>query len=102
MAENYVLQELRGSYRRGIYYWADTNYEIDFLIQHHDMVLPIEVKAGGNVRSKSMRKVLEGIDKGVRLSMKNLTENGRLINIPLALAGELPRLITVEGKNRQK
>ncbi|MDA3939258.1 MAG: ATP-binding protein [Spirochaetia bacterium] len=93
MAENYVLQELNATYTGGLYYWAKNNYEIDFVIQMNDHILPIEVKAGQNVKSKSMAKVLETLDRGVRISMRNLTVDGKLINIPLVLTSELERLV---------
>ncbi len=93
IAENYVLQELNAAYRKNIYYWAKNNYEIDFVIQINDYVLPVEVKAGQNVRSISMTKILESVDIGVRISMRNLSFDGKLINIPLVLAGELVRLV---------
>ena len=93
MAENYVLQEMNATYTGGVYYWAKNNYEMDFVIQRNDQVLPIEIRAGQNVKSKSMTKLLERIDKGVRISMRNLTCDGKLINIPLALTSEFMRLI---------
>ncbi len=96
MAENYVLQELNATYTKAVYYWAKNNYEIDFIIQINDCILPIEVKAGLNVKSKSMTKILEDLNKGVRISMRNLTFDGKLINIPLVLVSELERLIDVQ------
>jgi uncharacterized protein len=68
---------------------------MDFVIQLKDHVFPIEVKAGQNVKSKSMTKVLENLHKGVRLSMRNLTFDGKIINIPLVLTSELVRLIDI-------
>ena len=96
MAENYVLQELNATYTKAVYYWAKNNYEIDFVIQINELILPIEVKAGQNVKSKSMTKVLENLNKGVRISMRNLAFDGKLINIPLVLVSELDRLINIE------
>jgi hypothetical protein len=58
-------------------------------------VLPVEIKAGQNVKSKSMTKVLERLDKGIRISMKNLTNDGKLMNIPLVLTSELMRLFNI-------
>jgi len=92
MTENFVLQELTATYPENIYYWANDNYEIDFTTQFDDIVLPIEVKAGQNVRSKSMTKVLDKLDMGIRFSMKNLAYDGKILNIPLALISEFPRL----------
>jgi len=93
IAENYVLQEMNATYTGGVYYWAQNNCEMDFLIQRNDQVLPLEIKAGQNVKSKSMTKLLERLEKGVRISMKNLTYDGKIMNIPLVLTSELIRLL---------
>ncbi len=100
MAENYVLQELNAANSRAVYYWAKNNYEMDFVIQINSQVMPIEVKAGQNVKSRSMTRILESLDKGVRVSMKNLTFDGKIINIPLVLAGELVRLVDIASDKR--
>ena len=95
LAENYVLQELNAAYTRAAYYWAKNNYEMDFVIQMDNYVLPIEVKAGQNVKSRSMAKVLESLDKGVRVSMRNLKYDGKILNVPLVLTSELVRLVGI-------
>jgi len=95
LAENYVLQELNAAYTRTAYYWAKNNYEMDFVIQMDNYVLPIEVKAGQNVKSRSMAKVLESLDKGVRVSMRNLKYDGKILNVPLVLTSELVRLVGI-------
>lgn len=93
IAENYVLQEINAAGKKSVYYWMKNNYEMDFIMQLNGQVFPIEVKAGRNVKSKSMIKALESLDKGIRISMKNLSHDGKIINIPLALTSELFRLI---------
>ncbi len=93
IAENFVLQELKAAGIRKIYYWAKNNYEMDFIIQKDNRILPIEVKAGQNVKSKSMTMMLENLQKGIRISMRNLTFDGKLLNIPLPLTSELSKLI---------
>lgn len=95
LAENYVLQELNATDTRTAYYWAKNNYEMDFVIQMDGYVLPIEVKAGQNVKSRSMTKVLESLDKGVRISMKNLICDGKILNVPLVLTSELVKLVGI-------
>ncbi|MDA3812183.1 MAG: AAA family ATPase [Spirochaetaceae bacterium] len=95
MAENYVLQEMNATFTGSVYYWAKNGYEMDFVIQMNGQVLPVEIKAGQNVKSKSMTKVLERLDKGIRISMKNLTNDGKLMNIPLVLTSELMRLFNI-------
>lgn len=62
VAENYVLQELNATFKKAVYYWSRNNYEMDFVVQLNDKVFPMEVKAGSNVKSKSMKKILEDVD----------------------------------------
>lgn len=94
LVENYVLQELRSVFKRDIFYWSKNNYELDFLLQDDGLILPIEVKAGMNVSSKSMTKVLSQLEVGLRFSMRNLSYDGSIINIPLPLVSEFQRLIS--------
>ncbi len=58
-------------------------------------VLPIEVKAGINVRSKSMTKILVNKEMGIRISMKNLSKDGKVLNIPMVLVSEIQRLYKI-------
>ena len=47
-----------------------------------------------------MTKVLESLDKGVRISMKNLAFDGKIINIPLVLTSEIVRIVGIK-RNKQ-
>ena len=55
MTEQYVMQQMMCCGSTPVYYHTaeDSRLEIDFLIQHNGKPLPIEVKAGGNVRANS-------------------------------------------------
>ncbi|MEA3422813.1 MAG: hypothetical protein U9Q80_03275 [Bacillota bacterium] len=55
-----------------IEFFSKDNYEMGFVIQIYDSIVPIEVKTGINVRSKNMTKILKNMDMGIRVSMKNL------------------------------
>ena len=74
------------------YYWSNdrTPAEIDFVIQHNGKVVPIEVKASTNVRSKSLMQFVkdnEGL-KGLRLSLCQYIDQEWMENVPLyALIG---------------
>ena len=70
-----------------IYYHSVDNstIEIDFLVAHCDRVVPIEVKAETNVRSKSLRTFIDthpGL-KGLRLSMRPRDSQSWMDNYPL-------------------
>lgn len=86
LAEQYVAQQLTAA-DIPLYYWSNdkTPAELDFVIQKHDEILPVEVKAGTNVRGKSIAQFVEknpGI-KGVRFSLMGYRQQEWLTNIPL-------------------
>ncbi|MCK5763410.1 MAG: DUF4143 domain-containing protein, partial [Clostridiales bacterium] len=96
-AENVVLQELEYISTNSIYSWATVNNEIDFIIQVDQKIYPIEVKYGSNIHSKSLTKFLKENPEtiGIRYSMKNLSFDGRILNIPFSMIGETIRLIQI-------
>lgn len=86
LAENYVAQTLKASGYE-LYYWTSDSptAEVDFLIQKKGKILPIEVKSGKNVSSKSLKhfqKIYEP-EKVIRLSEKNFGTDGNVFAIPL-------------------
>lgn len=88
--ENYVLQQLVALENSPVYYYNKerSTLEIDFLKQTMDNVIPIEVKAEGNVRSKSLSQFVrvEFPAKnmhGIRFSMKDYEKQDWMENIPL-------------------
>lgn len=88
--ENYVLQQLKAIPDLAIYYFSKDNssQEIDFLVQKDDQVIPMEVKAEVNVKSKSLRGFIcddhaEKNLKGLRCSMKPYIDQEWMENIPL-------------------
>ena len=87
MTEQYVLQQLISQGAEPIYYYSADNsrLEIDFVIQYNGSLLPIEVKAGTNVRANSLSNMLrdnEGL-RAVRFSMLPFTRQGQLTCVPL-------------------
>jgi len=90
LTEQYVFEQLICSLRTGIYYYdSETGkLELDFLTQGKDSLLPIEVKAGENLRSKSLKTFHEQCAKSrpLRLSMSGYREQDWLINLPLYAA----------------
>lgn len=70
-----------------IYYYStnDSRVEIDLVVQKDTRIIPIEVKAEVNVKSKSLRTFVEQYPNlhGVRISMLNYQEQNWMTNIPL-------------------
>lgn len=89
LAENYTAQTLKaGGY--DLYYWTNESPkgEVDFIIQKQGKVIPIEVKSGENVRSKSLMLFNKKYapEQIYRLSAKNFGREGNLLSIPLYAA----------------
>lgn len=89
-AENFVLQQLTAKQDFPTYYYSKDNstQEIDFLVQMSDRILPVEVKAEENVKSKSLSTFInedfKALNlKGLRCSMKPYIDQGWMENIPL-------------------
>lgn len=92
----FVLQQLKATDRIPVYYYSgsDSRVEIDFIVQCGSKVIPIEVKAETNLRSKSLRTYISKYPelKGIRTSMSPYKDEGWMENIPLyAVATELDR-----------
>ena len=87
LTEQYVLQQLCSIDDLVINYWsADrSSAEVDFLIQVHGKVIPIEVKAEENLQSKSLRVYSEKFSPAisVRTSMSDYRRQDWLVNVPL-------------------
>lgn len=84
--ELYVYTQLK-TLNLSLYYHSVDNstIEIDFLTQWHDKVVPIEVKAEVNVKSKSLHTFINANPelKGIRYSMLPYKEQEWMTNIPL-------------------
>lgn len=74
-----------------ICYWTPDEgiAEIDFLIQISGNVIPVEVKAAENLKTKSLRSFHEKYHPrvSVRTSMSDYREEPTMINMPLYAVG---------------
>ena len=93
LTEQFVLQELIAGNQYIPYYYSGEKsvYETDFVIQQGKNVLPIEVKAVQNLRSKSLKFYYDKFKPAyaVRTSMSNAVDEGWMVNIPLWAVGAL-------------
>ena len=106
LSENYVLQSLRGQFDVVPRYWSQVNpsYEVDFVIQKDNEIIPVEVKADKNIKSTSLKKYKElfgdKIKLRVRFSLENLKLDDDLLNIPLFMADKADKLINMALEKR--
>ena len=68
--------------------------EIDFLIETGGGIFPLEVKAGINPKSKSLRSYDNYFspEKLFRLTLLNYRKDGKIINVPLYAVNILPKI----------
>ena len=87
MTEQYVLQQMKSKGVSPIYYHNTDNsrLELDFVIQRNAQMVPIEVKAEGNVRANSLTALLGKRSElhAERFSMLPYKVQGTLTNFPL-------------------
>ncbi|MDO4497816.1 MAG: ATP-binding protein [Bacteroidales bacterium] len=91
--ENFVLQELKTIAHLPLYYYSKENstQEVDFIAQAGSKILPIEVKAEENVKSKSLHAFINNDFaalhlKGIRFSMLGYKDQEWMENVPLYAA----------------
>lgn len=108
-----LLRTMRPGFQEpSLYYWLrqekNSAAEIDYLIQHKNKIIPIEVKSGstGTLRSLHLFMGLKGYKKAVRINsdLPSITNvqttihtgekiNYELISIPLYLTEQINRLL---------
>lgn len=89
-SENFVLQQIKPLDDMPIGYFSKDNstMEVDFVLQVNNEILPVEVKAENNVKSKSLRNFItedfaECHLTGYRFSMLDFMKQDWMENIPL-------------------
>jgi predicted AAA+ superfamily ATPase len=93
LTEQYICQEITAALDNTPYYWSaeSSSGEIDFLYEDADRIVPIEVKAAENLRSKSLGAFCKKyrLRHAVRLSLSGYREQDWMTNIPLYAASTL-------------
>jgi len=92
LTEQFVFQQLIPNEDLAIHYFPFDNskYEIDFIIQdEEDAIVPVEVKAGENLRAKSFKLFCEKYhpQTAIRTSLSNYRKEDWMINVPLYIIG---------------
>ena len=98
LTENYIFQSLIPQFDATPRYWtSDGREEIDFLLQYQNQIIPVEVKSDENIRSKSLTYYWQTYHPALRIrfSLKNLSYNDGLLNIPLFMADSTRKLIKI-------
>lgn len=66
---------------------------MDFVLQHKQTVIPIEVKAEENLKVKSLKVYAEQFNpkQAIRFSMADYREQDWVVNVPLYAVGSMFR-----------
>ena len=87
LTEQYIMQELSTLDLDYIGYWTNerSSSEVDFIIQNQGKVIPIEVKSGGNLRSRSFTLFCQTFEPetAVKTSPLPYHEEKNITNLPL-------------------
>jgi len=98
--ENYVAQQLISNFHQPLFYWRSRGgkAELDFLCEFADRIYPVEVKAGINPKSKSLKSYDLQFKPAqlVRTNLLDFKKDGKICNLPLYAVSLLPSL---SGKN---
>ena len=85
ITENYVATQFVSN-KNDLYYWISSNKaEIDFLLYNDDGIIPVEVKANKNIKSKSLNMYIEKFKPkySIRISNKNFGFENGIKSVPL-------------------
>ena len=91
IAEQFVLSELLSYGIENVYYYTDetSRNQLDFIIEEDEKIVPIEVKAGINLKAKSLNNIIlkYNIKKAKRYSLADYKMNEVIEDIPIYLIG---------------
>jgi predicted AAA+ superfamily ATPase len=93
LTEQFVLQELKVTGQKQLYYWANDSgsAEIDFIFENLNTIIPLEVKASENLQAKSLKTFAlkyPGIHC-YKTSLSDYRQESWVTNVPLYGAREI-------------
>lgn len=99
LTEQFVLQELECyEVAQSIYYWSENTSEVDFVFAYDSEVVPVEAKAGINLRARSLQVFRQKYapNIAVRTSLKDMRSDQGLLDMPLYLLWALNEILENE------
>jgi predicted AAA+ superfamily ATPase len=95
--ENFAAQQLMAHFGLPLHYWRSRGgkAELDFLCEFSGLIYPLEVKAGINPRSKSLRSFDKQFSPSLltRTTLLNLKKDGKILNLPLYALSRLQDMV---------
>ena len=84
-----IIADIFGKLGKKLYYFEkDSKLEIDFFIRRDKMAMAVEVKSADNTKAKSLDFVMTkyGVERGIKLSAKNVGGTDTVESLPLYMA----------------
>ncbi|RLD44061.1 MAG: ATPase [Bacteroidetes bacterium] len=84
--ENYTAIEFNANNINELFYWTSkSDAEVDFVIQDKDRIIPIEIKSGTSLNTKSIRSYANKYSPKsiIRSSPRNYEQRDNFYNLPL-------------------
>jgi predicted AAA+ superfamily ATPase len=84
-----IIADIFTKLDKKLYYFEHNNkLEVDFFIRQDGMAVGVEVKSADNNKSKSLNSLIgyRGVQKGIKLSGKNVGVFGEIESLPLYMA----------------
>lgn len=102
LTEQFVLQELKNIPKiNTIYYWTNEfTSEVDFVFSYKNLIIPVEAKAGVNVKAQSLKVFMNEYKTklAIRYSLLNISLDSKILNIPLYLIWNTQNYLNLIGK----
>ena len=96
LTEQYVCQQLKTIEDLDVYYYTNDrgSCEVDFIVDTGERIIPVEVKAETNLKSKSLRTYREKFSPeiSIRTSMADYKKEDWLVNLPLYAIDQVARI----------
>lgn len=96
LTEQYAASELSAAFGAAPRYWTNSSgsAEVDFLVERDQDIVPVEVKAGLNLKSQSLRVYRQKFEPrlAVRASLAPYARRGTVVDLPLYALQTLPTL----------
>lgn len=96
LTENFILNSLLPQMQAMPGYWKSGNQaEVDFILQHQNEIIPVEVKSDIHIRSKSLSVYRQKYNPpiSIRFSLRNFKKEEGFLNIPLFMADYLLKIL---------
>ena len=96
MAEQYAMQQLKSDTDLHPFFFRKTQYnEIDFVVQSDRDIVPVEIKAGNNLRSRSLLAYCKEYEprKAIRCSLHKYHEDDPITELPLYAMANVGKVI---------